>query len=42
MSAIFNQIEEPIQNVDFHIIDEIAKEAKGDPFKELKNKKATS
>ena len=38
MSAIFNQKEEPTLNVDFMIIDEVAKEADGDPFKELKKK----
>jgi hypothetical protein len=38
MSAIFQQKEEPRINVDFMIIDEIAKEGKGDPFKKIKAK----
>jgi hypothetical protein len=36
VSALFNQKEEPRINVDFMIIDKIAKEGKGDPFKKIK------
>jgi hypothetical protein len=36
MSAIFQQKEEPRMNIDFMITDEVAKEGKGDPFKNIK------